>query len=369
MSRTAFCILSGLLWSARLWAGDPEPDVLIFKNGEKLIGHLRSATAAKVVFVSDSAGVVTVDWSKVEELRSSSRFAAIPRQVQLRAKGDVETVPRGTLAMKDQKLQVTPAAAAAPRTIPVADVASVVPEKQFDHAFEPESLWKGWSGTTTIGASLLESTQENHTFTSMASLQRSSPSEGWLPSRFKTYVNFNSSYGLFRSPGVEPVKTNLFHADVEQDYYLTPRFFLLGGAMFDHNYAQGLDLMQGYGGGVGVVAVSAERDRLELRFGAGFTDQQWVDSASNHQFFGVRIGEFYSHRFGHGAVFTLDAGVRPGITYTRAFFGGYNASLTVPLYRRLAMNISSFDNWVNNPAPFFRKNVFQIAFGASYVIR
>src|SRR5581483_7187408 len=56
-------------------ASKPGPDVLVFVDGEKLIGHLESATGASVVFKSDMAGEVTVDWSKIQELRSSEKFA------------------------------------------------------------------------------------------------------------------------------------------------------------------------------------------------------------------------------------------------------------------------------------------------------
>ena len=38
----------------------PEPDVLIFTNGEKLIGHLKRSNGATVTFKSDMAGEVKV---------------------------------------------------------------------------------------------------------------------------------------------------------------------------------------------------------------------------------------------------------------------------------------------------------------------
>ena len=61
----------------------PGPDVLIFTDGEKMIGHLERATDSSVVFTSDMVGEVTVEWSKIQELRSSQKFAAIPKGVKL----------------------------------------------------------------------------------------------------------------------------------------------------------------------------------------------------------------------------------------------------------------------------------------------
>ena len=63
----------------------PEPDVLICKDGEKLVGHLISSNDSSLVFKSDAAGQVSVDWGKVQELRSSTKFAVVPKGVQLRA--------------------------------------------------------------------------------------------------------------------------------------------------------------------------------------------------------------------------------------------------------------------------------------------
>ena len=370
MNRTFF--LFGLLASSLLFAeADPAPgpDVLIFKNGEKLIGHLHSATGAKVVFVSDSAGQVTVDWSKIQELRSPTRFAAVPKGMELGGSVDKEKVPRGTLEVNDQKLEVTPSPSAAPQSFPVADVANVMDEKDFDHAFESQSLFKGWTGQATASAAILEATQKNRAFNTLLTLERKTPSAGWRTVRRRTVINFNSSYGHFKAVDTEPVRTNLYHGEMEQDFYLSPRLFLLGGATFDHNFAQGLDLMQGYGGGVGVVVAKAERDSLELRFGMGYTHQAWSDSSANRGYLGARAAEYFTHKFANGMAFALDAGVRPGLSYTQGLMAGYTASLAIPVYRRLSMNLTSVDSFVNNPPPGFKKNVFQLAFGASYVIR
>ena len=369
MNRTFF--LLGLLASGLLFAEadpTPGPDLLIFKNGERLIGHLHSATSAKVVFVSDSAGRVTVDWSKIQELRSRSRFAAVPKGMQLDGSADTEKVPRGTLDVKDQKVEVTPSAPSPPQSFPLSEVANLVDEKDFDHAFESQGLLKGWTGLATASAAILESTQKNRAFTTLLTLERNTPSASWRTVRRRTVINFNSSYGHFKGIDSAPVKTNLFHGDLEQDFYLSPRLFLLGGATFDHNFAQGLDLMQGYGAGAGLVAAKGERDSLELRFGMGYTHQSW-STPGGRGYFGARVAEYFTYKFANGVAFALDSGVRPGLTYTKGLLAGFTASLAVPVYRRLSANLTSVDTFVNNPPPGFRKNVFQISFGASYVIR
>jgi hypothetical protein len=99
----------------------PEPDVLIFTDGEKLIGHLTSATGTTLTFKSDMAGDITVAWSKVQELRTSEKFAAVPKGVILRKLNDASQVPQGTVSMTDQKIQVTPSQPGTPTTVPFTD--------------------------------------------------------------------------------------------------------------------------------------------------------------------------------------------------------------------------------------------------------
>src|SRR5580704_16705675 len=85
-----------------------EPDVLLFTDGEKLIGHLVSSNGASVTFKSDMAGEITVDWSKVKELHSSQQFAVIGKNVELKRHPDGSKIPQGTLTMTEQKIEVRP---------------------------------------------------------------------------------------------------------------------------------------------------------------------------------------------------------------------------------------------------------------------
>src|SRR5580692_12723494 len=146
-------------------APKPEPDVLIFNDGEKLIGHLVRATGATVTFKSDMAGEVTVDWSKVKELRSSQQFAVIPKDVKITRHPDTSKIPQGTVSMEGQKLEVQPAGGGAPLTVSVAGTEHVIDEPGFTAALESRGFLQGWKGSVTGGVSLVEATQTSQTFT------------------------------------------------------------------------------------------------------------------------------------------------------------------------------------------------------------
>src|SRR5947209_16797575 len=70
------------------------PDELILKDGEKVIGQLQSSTGTAASFKSDALGVLTIEWSKVQELHSQRTFAAIPKGVPVK-KSEAAKTPQG----------------------------------------------------------------------------------------------------------------------------------------------------------------------------------------------------------------------------------------------------------------------------------
>jgi hypothetical protein len=149
----------GLYAQAAASRSKPERDVLVFTDGEKMIGHLERATDSSVVFTSDMVGEVTVDWSKIQELRSSQKFAAMPKDVKLRRSEDANTVPQGTVTMTDQKIQVKSDAQARSQVIPIGNVGNLVDETSFQNAFRKQSFTQGWKGGATAGLSLTQAPQ------------------------------------------------------------------------------------------------------------------------------------------------------------------------------------------------------------------
>lgn len=347
----------------------PEPDILIFTDGEKLIGALKYATADAVTFTSNIGFEVTVPWAKIQELRSGKRFGAIHKELTLQNKEDKAKVPQGTVAMTDQKVVVTPAAQGQPETLPVSQVQYIVPEKSLQRAFERRSYLKGWQGQATLGFSLFESTSSSQAITTSLNASRTDTTEPWQEVHQTTTIAFSSNYN--RIVPAQPPNTiiNVLHADLMHEFYIKPRFFAFVAGTWDHNYSQGLDLLQGYGAGVGRVLVKNSRSEFDVRVGVGYMQQSYNPNSLNRRLFASRFNETYTYKFKNGVTFSEMAGIRPAWNDLKNYFGGYVASLSVPVYRRFNVNISSFDNYINNPPPYFKKNTLQMSVGVGYVIK
>jgi hypothetical protein len=342
---------------------------LIFTDGEKLIGQLKSAKGDSVVFKSDMAGEVTVAWSKIQELRTSHPFAVIGKNAKLRRHMDVSQVPQGNVTMTDQKLAVQPAAGA-PRTVPVADAGFMLGQPDFEKAMNRNAgIFDDWGGAVTAGASIVHATQDASTFTGSIALVRTEPTESWLDPSTRTLLNFSAAYGKVSQPGEPDIKTDIFHAGAEEDKYFSPRVFGFGQAAFDHNYSQGLDLQQMYGGGLGWTAYKTGAAELDVKAAISYIHQGFSGSGSNQSLIGSTFAEIYTRKLQHGILLNEQISLTPAWNNTSAYFGTGSVSLTLPVHKRLSVALASMDTFLNDPPPGFRKNSFQFTAGLAYALK
>ena len=171
-----------------------EKDVLVFTNGEKLIGKLQRSTGASVVFHSDMAGDVTVDWTKIKDLQSGRKFAVVPKGVNVEKPKSSKEVVQGSVSVADGKLQIKPAAQPEV-TLPVSQAADVIDAQTFENVVLRRPAWyQKWKGSATVGLSLVKATQQNQNYTSAVSLVRLIPGEDWMNPENKTSFTFTSSF-------------------------------------------------------------------------------------------------------------------------------------------------------------------------------
>jgi hypothetical protein len=370
-SRHPLLCVAGLL-AARLLsaqAAKPEPDVLLLTDGERLVGHFEQSNGSSVKFKSDVLGSVTVDWSKVKDLHTEEKFAVIPKNVELKRNADVSSIPQGTIAEADQKITVTPSAGQA-QTVNVADADHVIEQTSFKNAVHKNpSFFADWCGGVTAGASLVEATQESRTFTGAINLVRTIPDEDWLSRRNRTNVDFSFSYGTLEQPNTPTVKTEIYHADLQRDEYISASLFAFAQGSFDHNFSQGLNLQQTYGGGLGWSAIKRANETLDLKAGVTYVRQEFEAASSNQTLAGSTFEEAFTRGLRRGIKFSQQLIIAPAWTNSKALTASGNATLTVPVYKRANFSLGTIDNYLHDPPPGFKKNSFQMIMGLNYTLR
>ncbi len=369
LSRTSLfsILLLAASFSVAAFGADP-PDSLTLADGEKLTGKLVRATGGSVVFHSDVVGDVTVPWAKVKELTTSGRYAVIPKGFQFKRHEKDGQIPQGTLSVADQKIQVTAAAGQAPQSFTVDSTGYVVAEGEFEAALKNPNFFQDWKGALTGGVSLIEATQKSETFTAAVHLIRAIPAQDWLSARNRTLFNFTTSYGKVDQPNTPEIKTDLVHFDGERDEYFSSRGYFLGQAAFDHNFSQGLSLQQTYSGGAGWTLIKSDSQTFDVKATASYISQRFETSASSQNLIGSTFNETYHRKLPLGIVFDEQVTLIPAWNNTNAYSANGGAGITMALYKRLSLNVSTLDTFLNDPPPGFKKNSFQFTTGVTYTL-
>lgn len=351
-------------------AAKPAPDVLIFTNGDQLTGKLERGVGDSLVFHSDMAGELTIPLARIKELHTSENFALLRKDT----KTFTTNVQIGTISYADGTLDVTDSAGV--EKVPPAQVGFVVDQATYEKQLKakPGPL-TGWSGSITGGATIVRATQYGSTYTLSTNLTRTIPTVAYLPPRNRTLFALAETYGTLNQPAVaatntaaSQIKTSIFHSSIERDEYLSPRFYILGNATFDHNFALGLQFQQVYGGGFGYTVLKSPNQELDLSAELDYQKQSFFVSTNNQNLIGATLGETYNRKLLKGIALNESANILPAFNNANAYSGNGMVGLTLPVYKRLAVSTSVTDNFLNQPQPGYNKNSFQFVTGVTYTL-
>jgi hypothetical protein len=349
-----------------------KPDVLVFSNGDTLTGKLDHEAGGTVSFVSDNAGTVEVPWAKLKELHTEGPYAVIETGAPVGRKKANLDIPVGTISIHGDTLTVTTSSGT--REIPVAKIAYIVDQATFDkNVNKKQGFTEGITGAITAGVSTVSSTQNSVSINSGVVLSRVVPPVTWMPARQRTLLDFNSNYGKVTQPNTPTVKTNIFHAGIEEDEYLSPRFYLLEQGTWDHNYSQGLDLQQLYGGGVGFTAIKDANQELDFTGIIDYTKQSFsatdTTAAYTNNLIGSSFGDNYIRKFPRKIVFTEIALFNPAWNSPSDYSANVSVGATFPVYKNFAFSLGVIDSYLNDPPPGFKGNSVQFNTALAYTIQ
>ena len=361
------------------------PDMLIFQNGDRLSGTLLRAVGETIWFHSQFVGEIHVKWSQLKEIRTGTKLIVLEKGVSPhdgRLPGDV---PEGKLSVADGSITVQEEKPAGAEVI--------LPVKRAEYVLDETTLRKqieghpgflaGWNGQMTAGATVVQATQNQYTFTGSMALARTVPTVTWLNTRNRTSLDFSGSFGKiiqppYRSNGVMTPgyssKSSIYHAEAERDEYFSPRFYALGQTVFDHNFSQNLDLQQIYGAGIGWTAVKRPDQELDLKTTLQYESQQFIVESGlyDQNLVGSTLDSTWVVKLPLKVLFKQEVSWIPAYNNPYAYSAGETNSLTMPFFKALAFSVGSIDSYLNDPPPLSpptKRNSFQFTTGVTYAIK
>ncbi|HYK35646.1 DUF481 domain-containing protein [Alloacidobacterium sp.] len=378
---------SFLLSAGHLFAADDKvpPDVIVFTNGDQLSGKFVRAIGDTVSFHSDIVGDISIEWSKIKELRTGEKVAVIEKGVQITHHQLPATVPIGTVSVADQQVTVQSGTNAAIAPIPLKNAQFVVDEAILNKQLTGHpSFTEAWNGAATFGLTLVQATQNQYSFTGGVALARVVPTVSWLDPRNRTTINYSQSYGKITDPAYTDAngnfvpssftKSSIFHADAERDQYVSPRFYFLGQVSFDHNYSQSLDLQQIYGGGIGYTILKTPVQELDVKATMQYERQNFFNTATdqNQNLIGSTFGGYYTLHLPRSILFTQQLLYIPAWNNLHAYSVAETDSVVFPAYKNLGFQLGTLDTYLNNVPLTFpptKRNSFQFTAGVTYTIK
>jgi hypothetical protein len=357
----------------------PEPDVIVFTNGDRLTGTLEKGVGDSVTFKSDMAGEITIPLAKIKDLRANGNFALLRKDT----KTPTTNVQIGTVGYEDGKVVLT--SKIGTEEVTAANVDFLIDETTYEKEVAPvggrfndKKLLHGWNGSLTGGAAIVRSTQNNSTYTAAVALTRTIPTVDFLPPKDRTIVGLTETYGKLTQPAIPETSpptvasvtmTNIFHAGFEQDEYFTPTVYALGNTTFDHDYAQGLNLQQVYGGGVGWAVIKDKIQELDVKAQLQYEKQTFQTALSNQNLIGATVSESYTRKLPRNIVFTETADALPAFNNSNAYSANATAGVMLPVWKRFNLSFTTTDNFLNNPSVGYKKNSFQFVTGVTYTLK
>jgi hypothetical protein len=373
-ARVSCLLVLGVGMGLKAQQAAPEKDVLIFTNGDQLSGTLERSIGDSVVFKSDMAGEITVPLSQVKDLKTHGAFAVLKHGVPV---AESKTVVPAPVEITTETVTVQETAQVPSQVVPVKDVAYVVDEKTFNSALVHNmSFFEGWNGAFNLGTSFTQSTTHGGSISTGLSLIRQIPVVPYFQIRNRTTANFQENYGVLTTPPVlsgtgtdVEAKTSIMHADAERDEYISKNVYVLATTAFDHNYAQSIALNQLYGGGFGWTVFNKPLHQLDLKADAHYQRQGHFDPTLNLNLFGSSFSETYRRSLPYKMSLTQTASYVPAWNDLHAYSANGSLTLAAPLFKRLALNVTALESYINNPDPGYNKNSLTFTTGLTYTLK
>jgi hypothetical protein len=361
----------------------PSPDTLLLVNGDRITGTMLHSAGDSVSFHSDILGDLQIKWKDINELRTKTQMVILGRNTPSRGKLALN-LPRGTISVANQRITVHSENGASIPPIPVRDVEYIVDESTLRKQIAGHpGAWAGWNGSLTAGATVIQASQDQYTFNGAMSLARVAPTVTWLNTSNRTLIDFSGSFGEINQPAyasdgvytpASSSKESIYHADAERDEYFSPRFYVLAQTVFDHNFAQALDLQQIYGAGIGWTAIKRPTQELDLKTTLQYEGQSFLDASAavDQNLIGSTLDANWGAKLPWKVVFRQQVSWIPAYNNPYAYSAGETNSLTMPFFKKLAFSVGSIDSYLNDPppaAPPTKQNSFQFTTGFTYAFK
>jgi hypothetical protein len=240
-------------------------DQIVLQNGDRLTGTILKSDGKELVIKTEFAGEVTVKWSAIQELNSSSPLHVESKEGQTvlgtvkteDGKLDVETTDKGRVAVAKDSVSL---------------IRNQSEQAEYEQTLHPDWL-HGWVGGANVSFALTRGNSETKNLALAFTGDRKT-----LRDHLGLYAN--SVYTTSDAPAAVPnITANAIQGGARYDHDFNGHLFGFGAGDFQTDDLQDLDIRSVFTGGVGFHAIKNERTTLDLLSGVNYTRENTPRSA------------------------------------------------------------------------------------------
>jgi putative salt-induced outer membrane protein YdiY len=313
---------------------------IVMQNGDRLSGTIEKSDDKKLVIKTTYAGEVTVDLGEIQSIDSDK-----PLHVSLQ---DGQKLI-GLVKTTDGKMEVKPDNGSA---VPVSKQAIKYirsdEEEAAEHLLEHPTWKQGWAGGITTSFAMTRGNSETKNLGLAFTADRKTLHDH-LGMYLTTVYATNDALGAIPSTTADSKQ-----GGIRYDHDFGARTFGFGGADFQTDDLQDLDLRSVFSGGAGYHAIKTERTTLDFLGGLNYTRESYTTIQRN--FMAVTLGEEFMKKLGESTVLTQKLYAYPDINDPGQYRATFNFGTLTKLNKWLGWQNTFADTYVTNPPLGARQN-------------
>jgi putative salt-induced outer membrane protein YdiY len=326
-------------------------DQVTLKNGDRLTGTVVRSDEKKLLFKTEYAGEVSIDWTAVETISSSEPLHLLLKDGQ--AVVGTVTTQDGALRVQTKEtglVTTDKAAVQAIRSVP--EQASY--EESIERLRNPRLL-DLWTGFLDTGLATTRGNAETTTINLTMNAARVTPRD-----KISTY--FTSLYATNSTTGESIATAKAIRGGIKYEMNINEKLFGFGFTDLEFDEFQRLDLRFVSGGGLGYHVIKNESTMLDL-FTGGSLNKEFFSTGINRTAGEILFGDEFNYKVLRGTSIRQRAVIFPNISETGAYRITFDLGTVTAINKWLGWQFTISDRYLSNPPPGTRKNDILITTG------
>ena len=259
LSAPAF-LAAALVLSAPVGAA-PKTDIVVFRNGDRLTGEVKSLERGMLSFKTDATGTISIEWDKVASLQTD-------QYLQVDLSDGRRHFGRASQAQPEGKLKLRVGSGSNIREVQLAEVVGIAP-------IEQGGFFDRLDGYVTAG----------YDYTKSSGVQQITYTGGLSSRDEKRQWAIDSSFTFISQSGQDD--SNRYNIGAYNRRFLEDRWFVQGFGSFDGNDELGIDLRTTLGAAYGRFLRQDQKNDWAAYAGLAVTRENFSEQPTSESVEGV----------------------------------------------------------------------------------